>query len=293
MITTIIPTLTTEHFIKKFQTSKEVEVLIPSLNKDNKRFFPDGEVYVKMPTANLLAGRVVVLHSGIPDPNAGLSELEAILGLLKGNKNIFIEVFFTYFPYCMQDEVFSQGEVNMAEELTKKLVDYYHVQKIYVIDPHFAGKKWIDKYPLVFVSAVQLLMDQASVRYPEIIFVAPDLGSQRRTKLIGVSKKRINSFIVETVHDENFAKSIKGKVVGVVDDIVETGGTMDHFYDKCMSYGAVKVVALITHGVLLSGIDRIQKKYSELFLTNTIDRESANIDITDLILDALQTTIKK
>jgi phosphoribosylpyrophosphate synthetase len=293
MSITIIPTWSSEYITKKLPVSKDVSIVLPSLNKDNKRFFPDGETYVKIPEANSLTGRVVVIHSGIPDPNTGLVELEAILCLLRENKRISVEVFFTYFPYCMQDEVFFPGEVNMAEGLIKKLVDYYLVKKVYIIDPHFAGKSWIGKYPLVFVSAVKLLMDQASAQYLDVIFVAPDIGSQRRTRLIGVSKKRVNSFIVETVHDENFAKSIKGKIVGVVDDIVETGGTLDHFYDKCISYGAVEVVTLITHGVLLSGIQRIQKKYSKLFLTNTIDRVEANIDITDLILEALQTTIKK
>lgn len=285
---TIIPTLHAEHIAGKLIKYKEVSIVVPELNKDNERFFPDGEIYVKIPTASLLTGRVVVLHSGMPNPSAGLVELEAVLDLLGENNNIFVEVFFTYFPYCMQDEVFHHGEVNMAEKLISKLINYYHVKKIYAIDPHFAGKDWVGKYPFAYISALKLLMDCVRTQYPEIIFVAPDLGSQRRTNLKGVSKKRTNSFIVETVHDGDFAKSINGKIVGVVDDLIETGGTMDHFYDMCISYGALKVEALITHGVLPSGISRIQKKYSKLFLTNTIDRPEANIDITELILQTLR-----
>lgn len=283
----IIPTLSTEHFAKKFVKHKKIKIIFLDVNKDNKRFFPDGEVYVKIPNINSLKGRVVVLHSGMPDPNDGLVELEMILELLKSNNNVIVEVFFTYFPYSMQDEVFYKGEINVAEKLIKKLINYYNVKKIYAIDPHFAGKKWVNKYPFVSISALSLLAKQASLLYPDMVCVAPDIGSQRRTKLKGVSKKRINSFVVQTVHDDNFVKSIKGRVVGVVDDIIETGGTMDHFYDKCVDCGATKVVALITHGVLLAGIKRIKEKYIKLFLTNTIDREDANINVSNFILENL------
>ena len=76
---------------------------------------------------------------------------------------------------------------------------------------------------------------------------------------------------------------VKGKNVGVVDDLVETGGTMCRAYDFCKDNGAKKVLALITHGVLPEGISRIKEKYDDLFLTNTINRPEANVDISGLV----------
>jgi len=76
----------------------------------------------------------------------------------------------------------------------------------------------------------------------------------------------------------------KNKIVGVVDDLVETGGTLLRFYDFAKKSGAKKVIALITHGVLAEGISKINRKYSKLYLTNTIGQKEANIDITELIL---------
>ena len=72
-----------------------------------------------------------------------------------------------------------------------------------------------------------------------------------------------------------------------MDDIIETGGTMDRFYDKCLEYGAKELVALVTHGVLPSGIEKIKNKYSHLYLTNSIDQPEANVDISKIILEVL------
>ncbi|MCX6719893.1 MAG: hypothetical protein NTV36_02190, partial [Candidatus Staskawiczbacteria bacterium] len=123
--------------------------------------------------------------------------------------------------------------------------------------------------------------------YPEIFFVAPDIGSARRNKLPGFLKKRNNSFNIEISCDENFAKSINGKTIGVIDDMIETGGTMVGVYRKCKELGASKTIAMVTHGVLESGIEKIINIYDDLFLTNTIWRDSTNVDISSLIIEQI------
>jgi len=73
--------------------------------------------------------------------------------------------------------------------------------------------------------------------------------------------------------------------VAVVDDMIKTGGTLLKFFETAKKAGAKKIVALITHGVISSGVLKMKKKYSQLYLTNTISRKEANIDITDLIIN--------
>jgi len=73
----------------------------------------------------------------------------------------------------------------------------------------------------------------------------------------------------------------------VVDDILETGGTLAKFYDECRKLGAKELIVLVTHGTLHSGISRIQKKYSKLYLTNTVQQKEVNVDITNLILETI------
>lgn len=282
----IIPTSTAEHLAKGIKSKrKSLEVILPEKNREGKRYFPDGEVYMKISKADKLRGeRVVVLHSGAPEPNQGLVELELILEILKDNK-VRPEVFFTYFPYSQQDKVFEKGETNVAENLLKKLVSYYKVKKIYIIDPHFGGRNWVKKYPIKDISAVPYLIKNARQDFGEnILFLSPDKGGKRRTGFSGIKKGRLTSFKIEIFSPKS---NFKGKIVGVVDDIIETGSTLLKFYDFAKKSRAKKVIALITHGALPSGISKIKKRYFKLYLTNTIDQKEANIDITDLISKTL------
>ena len=150
MLSFIILTSQVGHLAKNILArTKNLNFIFPDLSRDGKRYFPDGEVYMKILKAGKLKNeRVIVLHSGAPKPNEGLIELEMILQILKDNQ-IRPEVFFTYFPYGIQDEIFEKGETNVAENLIKKLINYYKVKKIYLIDPHFGGRKWVEKYPKI------------------------------------------------------------------------------------------------------------------------------------------------
>jgi len=278
----LIPTTTTKHLVKNLSaTEKNLKIVFPDLSRDGKRLFPDGEIYVKiLKTRRLKNKRVIVLHSGAPKPNEGLMELELILQILRDNK-IEPEVFFAYFPYGMQDKVFEKVETNVAENLIEKLINYYKVRKIYTIDPHFGGRKWAKKYPIISISAVPILIEKVQKEFDRnILFLSPDIGGKRRTKIPGFKKKRLNSFDVKIFSPSS---NLKGKIVGVVDDMIKTGGTLLKFYKIAKKAGAKKIIALITHGVMPDSISKIKRRYLKLYLTNTIKRKDSNVDITDLI----------
>ena len=291
MKTFIIPTSITERLAKKILVKTEIfEIIFPDLSKDEGRYFPDREVYMKILKANQLRGkRVIILHSGAPRPNEGLIELELILQILRDNK-IQPEVFFAYFPYGMQDKVFEKGETNVAENLIEKLVNYYRVKTIYVIDPHFGGRKWMKKYPITNISAIPILMKEAKKDFgKDILFLATDEGGKRRFKVNGFNKIRKNSHTVELTLSKKLEKIIKGKVIGIVDDILKTGGTLIKASEKCKKLKSRKVLGLVTHGVLKEEIKKVRKNFEKLYLTNSINQpEIPQIDITKLILKNLQ-----
>ncbi|MBU4274711.1 ribose-phosphate diphosphokinase [Patescibacteria group bacterium] len=283
---TIIFTSTTKHLIKNLKRKmRHFEFILPDKNKEGKGFFPDREVYVRISQINNLKNkRVIILHSGAPNPNEGLIELELILQILKDHK-IKPELFFTYFPYGQQDRVFQRGETNAAESLVKKLIDYYKVKKIYIIDPHFGKMGWIKKYPIISVSATSFLIEKAKKDFGQnILFISPDKGGKRRTGIIGLKKKRIDSFRLESFSSKIV---VKGKIIGIVDDILETGGTILKSYKVIKKSGGKKIILLITHGLLDSGIKRVKNKFSKIYLTNTINRKEANVDITNLISNVI------
>jgi len=284
----LIPTLQAEHLARELQ-SQHIPVVYPAVNKDGKRRFPDGELYAKIPHSASLAGqRIVVLHSGAPLPNEGLVELELILQILKEAQAKPVEVFFTYFPYGMQDSVFSKGETNVAEALIEKLIRYYHAQKISIIDAHFTGKPWAKRHPIRFLSAVPLLMEAAKkYSFEEPLFLSPDKGGKRRTSFQSIQKKRRNSYMVEMRWSRALQEKIKNRTIAAIDDLIETGGTLDRFYDECKRIGAKETIALATHGVLEEGIERVKAKYQKLYLTNTINRKEANVDIVPFIFETI------
>jgi len=117
--------------------------------------------------------------------------------------------------------------------------------------------------------------------------MAPDEGGAKRASLQGLSKERKNSFDVSVGCSKNFGRNIQGKIVGVADDIIGTGGTMVCAGAKFKEVGAKKIIAIATHGVLESGIERVKKAYDDLFLANTINCKNSNIDISKLISKTL------
>ncbi|MBU4299049.1 ribose-phosphate diphosphokinase [Patescibacteria group bacterium] len=288
MKTYLIPTSAAEHFAKKIK-NKELKIILPDLNRENKRYFPDGEIYVRLSKVKeMKEKRVIVLHSGAPKPNEGLVELELLLQILKDN-DIKPELFFTYFPYGRQDKIFEQGETNVAENLIHKLVNHYKVKRIYIVEPHFTERDWIKNYPLVNVSATPILMAKARQDFGKnILFLATDKGGQRRFKVEGFNKVRENSYRVELRLSEKIINSIKGKTVGLIDDLIGTGGTLLKAGELVKKYGAKKVVCLLTHALLEEGIEKIRKNFAQVYLTNTIEQPKIpQIDITELILNAI------
>lgn len=279
----IITTTQAEHIAQKI-TNRNIKVFFVDKNKDGERCFPDGEVYVRLSKINKIKGRTIILHSGAPNPNQGIIELKSILSILNKAKIKPLEVFFTYFPYGMKDDVGKIEETCVAEDLIKELIEYYGVKKIYTIDAHFSKKKWLNKYPVQNIAIFERLSKEALKENPQLVFLAPDLGSQKRIGLTGVEKIRKNSYNVEIKSSSNFGKNVKNKSIAVVDDLLETGGTMEKFYRECKKYGANNISAVITHGVLKSGIKRIKKIYKKLYITNTINIPEANIDISDIII---------
>jgi ribose-phosphate pyrophosphokinase len=286
----IIPTMNSEHLAKDLEKNPNFHVNYIQKNKDGKRLFPDGEIYMRI---NGVTGRkIVVLYSGAPNTNDSLVELEFVLTYLKDNKLGPVELFITYFPYSRQDKVFEKGEINVAESLIKKWTKAYGVKKIYVVDPHFSGRAWLKKYPVVEACAYKVLVKTVRLKYPEVVFITPDMGSCRRTKIGGVSKKRKDSYNVEVSYDDKFKQTVNKKIVGVVDDMIGTGGTMVRINEKCKELGASKLIAIATHGVLESGIIKVAKTYDELFLANTINCKNANVNILNLITEAIITKME-
>lgn len=240
--------------------------------------FPDGEVYVHLDLDGVEQASVV--HSGIPEPNTGLMYLFGVLERLRED-GVDAEVAFSYMPYGMQDEDFFSGTLNYARALLRKLEGYYGVEQVYAVDAHFSHRGWVDSFSFRGLDAFPLIQEAVSME--EYVVIGPDLGAVERFGIEGFEKEREDA---ETVRLDGEV-DVEGRNVLVFDDIIETGGTMAAAYDTVQEAGAERIEAAAVHGVLEEGVERVQETYDQLYLTNTIDRETATVGIEPLIRDAL------
>lgn len=283
MSANIILNSTSEYLFNSLNKTGQ-PVFICGRNKDKKYSFPDGEAYIRVDGLNKIKARTVIIHSGAPNPSKGLIELEMLLAILQAKKIKPLEVFFTYFPYGQQDKVFLPGELNMAKHILEKLVNYYKVAKIYFIDPHFGHRGWLKNYPVKIISAFKLFQNIILKQYPEIVFMSADCGQTKRSGINGAEKKRLDSFQVKFTLDDNLKKSIKHKDVCIVDDLVETGGTLCKLVSACRKIGAKKIIIFVSHSVLARGAEKARKAADEFYTTNSIKNRKADVDIGRLII---------
>lgn len=284
----LVLTSKANHLAKKLKKIKGLNVILSKKNKDGNSFFPDGEQYSRLDYRDFKKGKIVVVHSGAPNPDSGLMELEMLLSIIvSGLKEKTIEVFFTYFPYSRQDKKFRSGELNMARWIIEKLIKNYKISRIYAIDAHFYGRSWVKHYPFINVSTLELFKKIIGVKYPGLSCLAPDIGSQRRAKIKGFKKDRQNSHEVSLQNLSPMKNLIEEKNILIIDDIIETGGTIVKTCQELKKIGARKIIVGVTHGVLAQGINRVKESCDDLYFTNSIRAELDSLDISKIVWDSI------
>lgn len=257
--------------------------------------FPDNEVYVQLEEVEQLE-QATIIHSGW-EPNAGTMFLYGALDLLRQH-DIPTTVVFTYFPYSRQDDSFHPGTVNYARSILDKLDAYYNVDTILGVDTHFSHRDWTDQYPYSTLNTFPLI--QQAVDMEDYVVVGPDAGAVERFSISGNADRatadsdasfNISGFEKErnSTYDVNLSGEVDvaGRNVLVFDDILATGGTMVSAYERLKEQGAETVAAATVHGVMESGVNRVQETFDRFYLTNTIPNEEENVFIEPVIEEAL------
>jgi len=263
-----------EHLGKRF---KELgfKVYGSATNYDNKRIFPNSDLYVRIPRISRLSERKVVViqsctGSGPADRESHstsdrLVELLLILDLLKEPMEIEetehkvyheksvnppkrIEVVLTFQPFGLQDKAFKTGEAvsaRWAMEQIAKVCD-----KIWVLNPHAPDSlEWVrnlmneGKIEAIDITKDLIEFGAAQFGYDEYLIVTPDEGGQERFDCAGFGKQRTNSFSIE-LHGDIDAE---GKNVIVIDDLTKSGSTLLKAADRLRKQGAKDIGLAVVH----------------------------------------------
>ena len=273
------------------------------------RRFADMEIFVEI-QENVRGQDVFVIQSTSYPANDHLMELLIIIDALRRSSAKRITAVMPYFGYARQDRR-ATGRTPISAKLVANLITRAGADRVLTVDLHAAQIQGFFDIPLdnLFSAPVMVRDIKERMDLNDITVVSPDVGGVVRARALA---KRIGAqlAIVDKRREragESEVMNIIGSVAGthciLVDDIVDSGGTLCNAADALIAQGAKDVSAYITHGVLSGGaVDRITKsQLRELVISDTIapteaQKSASNIrtlPIAPLIGEAIARTAKE
>ncbi len=251
--------------------------------KINLGRFSDGEVMVEI-AENVRGRDAYILQSLCAPTDAHLIELLVIADALKRASAACITAVIPYMGYARQDRRPRSARVPITAKVVANMIGSIGINRVLTVDLHADQIQGFFEMPLdnVYASPV-LLGDIWKHKYANQIVVSPDVGGVVRARAIAkrlddtdlaiIDKRRPNPNESEVV---NIIGDISGRTCVIVDDLVDTAGTLCNAAAALKEYGAEKVVAYCTHPVLSGkAIANIrQSELDELVVTDTIPLQS-------------------
>lgn len=253
------------------------EYLGMELSKIELARFSDGEISCYIPE-NARGGDGFIIQSTCNPSNDNLMELLIAIDTLKRASTTRITAVIPYFGYARQDRK-HKPRVPITAKLVADLLERAGVNRILTMDLHANQIQGFFNVPVdhLYSSAVFIGFIR-SLEIPNLCVVAPDVGGAERARayskrldapLAIVDKRRERANESEVV---NIVGDINGKNVFIIDDIIDTAGTLVKTAAVLKEKGAKSIFAAATHGVLSGpAMDRINSSCIEkLIITNTI-----------------------
>lgn len=241
--------------------------------------FSDGEIEVNI--GEVVRGSdIFVIQSTCMPVNDNLVELLIMIDALKRASAGRITAVMPYFGYARQDRK-AKARDPISAKLVANLITVAGADRILTMDLHTPQLQGFFDIPVDHLLGGQLLAEYFSKKFSssdDVVAVSPDVGSVTRTRKLAekleipiaiIDKRRPKANVCEIM---NIVGDVKGKKAILIDDLIDTGGTIVNAANALLDMGATEVFACCTHGVLSGpACDRIEKsRISELITTNTI-----------------------
>jgi ribose-phosphate pyrophosphokinase len=239
--------------------------------------FADGEIYVEI-NENVRGVNCFVVQPTCAPANDNLMELLVMIDALKRASAGAIIAVIPYFGYARQDRK-SKPRTPISARLVADLLTAAGVDRVLSIDLHAGQIQGFFNIPVDHLYGLPVLMDELRGRFnSESVIVSPDAGGVERaraySKRLGaglaiIDKRRPAPNVSEVV---NIIGDVKGRDAIIIDDMVDTAGTLCAAAQAVKNQGARAVYACASHGVLSPpAIDRIMSSpLEELIIMDTI-----------------------
>ena len=263
--------------------------------KTEKKVFPDGESKI---TINQIPKKsiVLVVQSTYPPVDTNLLELLSIVSKVqKFSSKVFAVI--PYMGYARQDREFLGGEI-ITIGVVGKLLKASGVKKVLTVDIHSKLALKELKISSENVSAMEVLVKHfKKMKMKDPLVVSPDLGGKERAEKFSNLLK--TDFIVLKKHrDRRTGKvnilsekvDVKNRDLILVDDMISTGGSIVKATKFLKKHQCKRIFVACTHALLVNNAAKNIKNagVSQIISTNTIPGDSAKVDVSKVISDALK-----
>ena len=251
-------------------------------NCDVKRF-ADNEIFVEM-KENVRGEDVFVIQSTSYPANDNLMELLIIIDTLRRASAKRITAVLPYYGYARQDRK-PGPRTPITSKLVANMIDKAGANRVLTMDLHAGQIQGFFDIPTDNLFAAPVLVEdiKSKLTNDAPIGVSPDVGGVVRARIIAkrigadlaiVDKRREKAGESEVV---NIIGDVEGRECFMIDDIVDSAGTLCNASDALIKQGATKVYSYVTHGVLSGkAVERVNNSsLTKLLITDTIEESDA------------------
>ncbi|MGP4070585.1 ribose-phosphate diphosphokinase [Halobacillus sp. B29] len=279
------------------ELAKEIaENIGVELGKCTVTSFSDGEIQINI-EESIRGCDVYIVQSTSEPVNEHIMELLIMIDALKRASARTINVVMPYYGYARQDRK-ARAREPITAKLVADLLETAGASRVLMLDLHAPQIQGFFNLPIDHLVGVPILSDYFEEKnFDDVVIVSPDHGGVTRARKMAdrlkapiaiIDKRRPRPNVSEVM---NIVGNIEGKTAIIIDDIIDTAGTITLAANALVENGATEVYACCTHPVLSGpAIERIDRsKIKELVVTNTIPlgEEKASEKITELSVAGL------
>ena len=254
--------------------------------------FADGEIYIEI-NENIRGNSIFIIQSISSPANDNLMELLLCIDALKRSSAKNITAVIPYFGYARQDRKVVP-RTSISAKLVSNLITKAGADRVVTVDLHAGQVQGFFDIPVdnLFCTPIFARHVNKNINKKNIICVAPDVGGTERARALGklldvglaiVDKRRPSPGKSQVM---NVVGNVKNKTCVIVDDIIDTGGTIVNAAEALENRGAKEVYVYITHGVLSGdAVKKVEKSViKKLVITDSIDnnervKRARNIEV--------------
>lgn len=258
-------------------THEMCEYLKCSLGKSSITRFSDGEIYFQI-EENVRGADVFIVQPSCTPVDSNLMELFLMIDAFKRASARRITAVIPYFGYARQDRK-DKPRVPISSKLVSDLLVASGTHRLLTMDLHAPQIQGFFSIPVDHLFAAPVLVEYfQKLALPNLTVVSPDAGGVERARafakrlngeLAMINKRRLEANVAQVM---NVIGDVEGRNCLVVDDMIDTAGTLVKTVEALKDKGALKVYACATHPVLSGpAVERIEKSaLEEVVVTNTI-----------------------